>query len=235
MGIKFLLKELWTYGPTQEFINRRYKREGVLPIAYKHIKSLTLMDGTTFPIKTKEDFSHCLCIRHDYQFDDIRKDDIVIDLGANIGGFSIPAAQKSDHVYAVEPLFYKELGENIDLNCVPHVRVMATALGKKGENQWIEYMGKKQVVPCITFPEIKEFAGGCDFLKCDCEGAEHLLTLDDLQGIRRIELELHGNPASEKRFLDMLSQEFDYVYDCVYSGILTGSLGIVHATRKGLK
>jgi 2-polyprenyl-3-methyl-5-hydroxy-6-metoxy-1,4-benzoquinol methylase len=58
-----------------------------------------------------KDLISVLQVRGDYRFDDIREDDIVIDIGANIGAFSIPASRVSKHVYAVEPITVEELKE----------------------------------------------------------------------------------------------------------------------------
>jgi len=44
---------------------------------------------------------------------------VVLDLGANVGCFTLRAAQKAKHVYAVEPLYTDELVSNIALNEIP--------------------------------------------------------------------------------------------------------------------
>ena len=53
-----------------------------------------------------------------YDFSDIRRDDKIIDLGANIGGFAIAASHKvcKYPVMAIEPLRYKYLVNNININ-----------------------------------------------------------------------------------------------------------------------
>ena len=64
----------------------------------------------------------------EYRFSDIRNDDIVIDIGANVGAFCIRAAYYSASVYAVEPITYEILRKNIRLNRVS-VTVFDCALG----------------------------------------------------------------------------------------------------------
>ena len=51
--------------------------------------------------------------QQDYIFDDIRKDDIVIDIGASVGGFCIPASKRANRVYAVEPMTPDMLSKRI--------------------------------------------------------------------------------------------------------------------------
>ena len=109
----------------------------------------------------------------DYYFDDIRPDDRVIDIGANVGAFCIRAARYSPHVVAIEPVTTRYLSENILLNNVP-VRVIEGALGD-GNPTEICWDDCRRMVPSYTLHQIIELFGGCDFLKCDCEGAEWLI------------------------------------------------------------
>ncbi len=169
----------------------------------------------------------------DYRFDDIRKDDIVIDIGANVGAFCIRAARYSDHVIAVEPVTTGILRENIRLNAVP-VRIIEGALGdgNSREIRWDEYP-----VMALTFPlkKIIAMAGGCDFLKCDCEGAEWLIEPPDLAGVRRIEMELHLPPICglpNPALLDYISQHFTFDIDQVPCHGPLGLMGYLHATHR---
>jgi hypothetical protein len=77
-------------------------------------------------------------------------------------------------------------------------------------------------------------AGGCDFLKCDCEGAEWLIRPRDLDRIKRIEMELHIPPISglpDPALLDYIGDHYTFSIDRspVYSTL--GVMGILHATR----
>ena len=169
----------------------------------------------------------------DYRFDDIRKDDIVIDIGANVGAFCIRAARYSNRVVAVEPVTAGILRENIRLNEV-RVRVLDGALGDghMREIQWDEYP-----VLALTFPlkKIIAMAGGCDFLKCDCEGAEWLIEPTDFASVRRIEMELHLPPICgppNPALLDYISQHFTFNIDQVPCHGPLGLMGYLHATRR---
>jgi len=65
-----------------------------------------------------------------YKFDDIQNDDIVLDIGANIGAFSIMASRKARRVYAVEPIFGEIIDTNLKLNGINNVKVVEVALGE---------------------------------------------------------------------------------------------------------
>jgi hypothetical protein len=170
----------------------------------------------------------------EYRFDDIRTADVVVDIGANIGAFCIRAARYSDQVAAVEPVAWEILEENIRLN---HARVKvirgALGCGNRGEVTWD---GCRVSVPTYTLRQIIGMAGGCDFLKCDCEGGEWLMKPEDLSGIRRIEMELHippiGGPLNQA-LLDYIGIHYDFEIERKPCHDTLGVIGVLHAKRRG--
>lgn len=127
---------------------------------------------------------------------DMRLTDTVIDIGACIGGFTIPAAMTAQHVYAIEPLYADELQKNIILNNLEdRITVIDAGLGC-GDPVTVRYGDREKTIKTMTFSELREIGGRCDFLKCDCEGAEWTIHPKDLNGIRRIELEIHRGRQS---------------------------------------
>ncbi len=168
----------------------------------------------------------------EYRFSDIRKDDIVVDIGANVGAFCIRAAYYSDYVYAIEPVTYEILQKNIILNGVS-VTVLDCALGS-GNVEAVGWDSVNLNMRTVTLKTIIGMAGGCDFLKCDCEGAEWLIDPHDLGKIRRIEMELHLPPIGglpNPRFLDYISRNYDFQVDYMPSQAPLGLLGYLHASR----
>ncbi len=150
---------------------------------------LTTDDGLTFRRMPPE--ADAIYLVGEYRFDDIQKDDLVIDIGANVGGFCIRAARRSDHVLAVEPVLAEALRENIAI--------------------------------------------GCDFLKCDCEGAEWTIQPSDLDGVRRIEMELHAPPIGgpvNRALLDYIGRHYEFEIDRTPISGTQGVMGILHAARK---
>ncbi len=78
-------------------------------------------------------------------------------------------------------------------------------------------------------------AGGCDFLKADCEGAERSIEPGDMAGIRRIEMELHIPPISgpvNRRLLSYLGEHFHYRIDRIPCHGELGVMGVLHGWRK---
>ena len=174
----------------QNYINSRYvEHNDVLLVKKKYLTDCTTeINGKLFYITKCIDSVEE--INNDYKYEDIRKDDIVVDIGANVGGFSITVSDKCRRLYAVEPLFVKELENNLRLNNVGNCTIIPKGLGK-GYTK-LEFKSNIQMVDCISFKDIKNMVGGkIDFLKMDCEGGEWFISRDDLDGIRRIEMELH--------------------------------------------
>lgn len=159
---------------------------------------------------------------NDYYTKDIRPSDIVLDIGANIGGFSLDIYKKVHSVYAVEPLFIDKLNRNIELNNAKNINVIPCALGS-GEMD-ITYNGLSRKVIGLSLGDIIKLCGDhVDFLKCDCEGAEWCITLPEIMNIRRIEAEIHNfdNKHNFKDFENLLiSSGFDYTKRIVSNNML---------------
>jgi FkbM family methyltransferase len=171
----------------------------------------------------------------EYWMNDIRNDDHVLDSGANIGAFCIRAAKISRHVTAVEPVTADLLARNIALNGVK-VRVIHGGLGD-GSSSGIKWDGVCSSVPTFRLRDLVRMAGGCDFLKCDCEGAEWKIHPRDLKGIRRIEMELHLPPiggAPNIGLLHYIGREYFFSIDRIPAHGPLGLLGILHAWRPPL-
>lgn len=152
--------------------------------------------------------------------------DVVIDVGAHVGMFSIFASQfcKKGQVYSYEPAKenFNVLNENLSKNRITNVRAYNKAgSSKKGKmrfylsgddfaahslysksEKWIE-------VETTTLKDIfnDNKLETCNFLKMDCEGAEYdmLMNLpeDYLKKIRKICLEYHNIEDSQYTVTDL--------------------------------
>ena len=148
----------------------------------------------------------------------IEEGDIVIDIGANIGIFSIYASLKAPKgkVYAYEPfkVHYKRLLDNLKANNLKNVSAFNLAVCKKKgkRNLFIhkncsgmhslvfkEDSKGKAIVDCITLKDIfeKNNIKKCDFLKIDCEGAEYEI--------------LYNAPKNILKKINKISLEFDNI------------------------
>jgi FkbM family methyltransferase len=169
----------------------------------------------------------------EYRFDDILPDDRVLDIGANVGGFCIRAARMSGHVTAVEPVTTPLLLENIRANNVT-VQVIAGALGD-GKPREICWDDSRIISPTYPLKDLITMSGGCDFLKCDCEGAEWLINPPDLEHVHRIEMEIHLPPISgpvNPALLEYISHFYDFEIERKPCHDVLGVMGVLHAERK---
>lgn len=194
--------------------------------------TVTTPDGVTF--RRMPEGADAVYVVGEYRFDDIRPEDIVLDIGANVGAFCIRAARRSRRVLAVEPVLTEALRENVRANGVD-VMVVGGALGD-GRRQRIAWGGGAVTVTTRTLKAFAGMIGGCDFLKCDCEGAEWTLRPEDLDGVRRIEMELHmppiGGPVN-RRLLDYIGEHYDFTIDRTPGYDVRGVMGVLHAARRG--
>jgi len=192
---------------------------------------LAARDGTRF-LKVSTPFRQVMEVP-EYWMEDIRVKDRVLDIGANIGAFCIRAAKVSRQVSAVEPVTADLLEENIALNRV-NVRVIHAALGD-GSPAAIEWDNVRSLVPTFRLRDLIRNAGGCDFLKCDCEGAEWQIDPDDLAGIRRIEMELHQPPIGgppNPNLLRSIGELYAFSIDRIPVHGPLGQMGILHAWKQ---
>jgi FkbM family methyltransferase len=144
----------------------------------------------------------------------IEEDDVVVDIGANIGIVSIFAALRTKkRVYAFEPSpeNCEFLRRNILANGLGNVVVYNVAVCDKTKKQTRLYLGDSvghSLIPAelkeeytyvssVTLRDIIENVVGEDigFLKIDCEGCEGLIFLSTpieyLRRVKKMEVEFH--------------------------------------------
>lgn len=174
-----------------------------------------------------------LQVETDYDYSDIRSTDIVMDIGACIGAFSIKVSDMVDIVYAIEPLMICELEKNIILNDKHNIFIFEASLGN-GLSR-VVWDGKHKNLIGLTLTELINIAGGhIDFLKIDCEGGEHTIHPEEIMNIRRIEAEIHivnqsGKSFRLESFEDILKKAgFEYTKQYLQYGRLM----LIHAKNK---
>jgi FkbM family methyltransferase len=151
---------------------------------------------------------------------DIKGHDVVIDIGAHIGSFSILAASKGAAVHSFEPVqrTYDLLVKNIELNELAVKAYRYGVMGKEeqdkkiyirafnygGSNFYVPHQDPKwkEIVDVVTLDWIVQHEGldEIDFLKLDCEGAELeiLESFSDLRRIKNMALEYHIGERRDK-------------------------------------
>jgi FkbM family methyltransferase len=145
----------------------------------------------------------------------IKKDSIVVDVGAHIGSFTIIAATLASRVIVYEPVAsnYEMLTKNVKLNGLQNVSIFEMAVSEvSGFSDIYIYddastgthtlyktsnTSLTKRIQTISLDEIitKESLPTIDFLKLDCEGAEHEILKNISQEtaikIRSIVMETH--------------------------------------------
>ena len=223
---------LYCKGNLQKYINRRFQSKEQAVITYKYYDHIVTKTG--LKINITQDFNTVEDVIGDYQTDDLDRSFVAVDIGANIGGFTLMASQRCDHVFSVEPVRVKEFKNNIALNNIHNVFLFKKALGD-GSPIDIGWGGTINTVQTVTFNEVVSMANSMypdkkKFLKCDCEGGEKFIPLELLATFDRIEMELHRwEPEAAARIPKGLEKTHTVVVDHVGA---YGSIGILHAVKK---
>lgn len=192
-----------------------------------------LRNGIKYEIRTKTSdraIFHEIWIRKYYTpagFT-IKEDDVVVEIGAHIGIFSIFAAQlaRNGKVYSFEPMpaNYEMLQRNIILNkannIIPVNKAVSDKKGKKefhlssseiytGEHSFFlrgDKLMKTIEVETLSLENIVKDhnISEIDFLKMDCEGAEYEILFnvpdDILRRIKQISMECHDIDNTRNKF-----------------------------------
>lgn len=171
-------------------------------------------------------------IRQDYLRDvaPLREGDCVVDIGANIGAFTVLAARmvgKTGKVFAYEPdpICCERLRENVRLNALSNVVVDNSAVsGSNGtarlhrhqKNAFsslfevvdgrVDEHGESFEVPLVAIADvIARCEGPVRLLKVDCEGAEYemfdAMTAESATNVQQIAMEVHGIPGRSREDL----------------------------------
>lgn len=155
---------------------------------------------------------------------------VFVDIGANIGWYSILAALNGAYVYAFEPIpeTYQRLTRNIALNHVSQIKTFPVGLGEKRGSETFYYNpnasgsssradldyfgdGRTQVVNSMidTLDHIacEEQFERVDLIKCDIEGAELFAFRGAVETIKKF------RPFVICEMLRKWSAKFDYYPD----------------------
>jgi len=149
---------------------------------------------------------------------EIKNNDLVIDIGSNIGIFSIYASMKSPKgkIYSYEPFktHYNRFLKNIELNNLKNINPNNLAVCRqKGKRELFinekssgmhsvifkENSKNKAIINCTTLKDIFEInkIKKCNFLKIDCEGAEYEI--------------IYNTPKNILCKIEKISLEFDNI------------------------
>jgi FkbM family methyltransferase len=173
----------------------------------------------------------------------------IIDVGANVGFFSLFAASKwGGQIFAYEPVQanYEEMVHNVKAN--PHATIKCRHMAVSGVSGVIEILfdhcttaltttataspsvhktGKTEEVKAVTLLDIFEQEGlrTVDLLKMDCEGSEFSILYqtspETLKRISQMAIEVHGNRDADNHNANALKE------------FLTATGFTVHSNERG--
>jgi FkbM family methyltransferase len=184
------------------------------------------------------------------QYCGIPWDSVVVDIGANVGVFSLFAARRARVVYALEPASsnFERLVKNtsqvasiVPLKCACAARDGRATLDVSGSPVAFSLKtssgsGTQEAIEVISLATLFERykIERCDFLKLDCEGAEFEIVWESdpalLSRVRRIVMEYHDHLSTQYSHVEMLEKLKSLGYQAT-SYKPNGVYGMIAAVR----
>jgi FkbM family methyltransferase len=189
------------------------------------------------------------------EYGDMKRFKTIVDIGANMGAFSIYSAMSSkiSNIYSFEPspINYKILQFNIEQNSLSNaVNIFNSAIYSESGNKELSLgesplhsfhqIGKNDTritVKCITMHNIFDIVQNqnIDLLKLNCEGSEYKilsnLSPNDFYKIKNIRLEYHNLPNIKKGGLGLCHLLKKNEYKIKRFTRYRGVSGFIWATR----
>lgn len=186
---------------------------------------------------------------------EIEKDNLVIDIGANIGVFASYAATRADNVkvIAFEPFpdNVDWLRKNVAESNLSNITIHPQAVGGVTEERilqisdsWMKHVlsevtngnnGNDLYVRYLNFSDIMNRIPKCDLLKVDCEGSEYEIfyssSPETLKKIRRIVGEFHPRGSDGKNGRALCQCLESNGFDITHFTMLENEEGIFCATN----
>ena len=171
--------------------------------------------------------------KYDYFGYRVNPGDVVVDIGANIGAFSLYAAKTcgASHVISFEPFLdnYKVLSNNVEHNMLRNITCVNQAVAGQGSVRTLRLDSTDAAchslvggssertieVECCTLDDVfRRFSlTKIDYLKIDCEGAEYEIlenAVSRLPQIRRISMETHTTFDRKAEDIEKLLRRHDF-------------------------
>jgi FkbM family methyltransferase len=183
----------------------------------------------------------------------LRPNNVFLDVGANVGYFSLYAAinDPTARVFAFEPVkeLFEKLEKNISINHLENIQPIRAAVGERNEEKEMflsgddnkgmssfrkpeNFSGKTEKVKVMSIDDwlVVSGIGRIDVIKMDIEGSE-LAALKGmkktLQSIRPL-LIVEINPGTLSLFGLSPADIYDFLTDLDFSGYLISSNGRLH-------
>ena len=205
------------------------------------VNNIVLKNGLKFYIYSWSDINHLVeLMKGYYNMHNIGYKNIILDVGANTGDFSVAISKKANKIYAIEPIkaVYDILLQNIKINNLTNIHTYNLAISDKSGKQKMNLLKKQTstanlsvtgnlTVNCISWSAFYKRIGApkkIDLLKLDIECGEYSLLNDSkiLNYIQEIRMELHLRGSKNKIFLflnllknykfRLMNSSFDHLY-----------------------
>lgn len=185
----------------------------------------------------------------------------VVDIGANIGAFTVDAARRVGpagcvHAFEPDPEVCERLSDNVKLNGLTNVVIHNCAVGGENGEACLYRHGKSAFTSLLATVDdrsqqhsesftvrvmgareaLQACGGRIDLLKVDCEGAEYdlfdALDADAVAAVKQISMEVHAVPNRTPASLEQRLEVLGYQVTPGYPLVATRTADPVQAALK---
>lgn len=231
--IKYLIKDFLRQKNFQSFINARFRDDAKVVLDKIAIEWLIYqLTGSKIKIgkyAEEADISY-------YKINEIQKEDVVLDIGAGSGIYSLLSAVVAKKVYPIEPLISDIAKKNIENSHLSDkIYFLDFAFGKNGETIICNYWSTKKEKTARDLNYILDNVDpNITVVKCDCEGGEWggILPCTDFKKIRKIDMEYHFFENRDLKDLDnLMSLLHSHNFKIELRKDIDQRMGMLHAKR----
>ncbi len=207
---RYNLKRILIFGKSVPLIIFNIKNWFSFLLSYYSLWTgiIFLRSGIKLELVDSLDASSLNVIFFKKEYGEVKRGDIVIDIGANRGYFSVYASSLGAKVYAYEPIkeCYEVLKRNnkmngLDIECynigiAKDDSIKTFYLNSPISTSFVRQNSAEvetRKVKCVSLEKVIDKFGKIDLIKCDIEGAEYeiLLNTPNLNKVGNIRLEYH--------------------------------------------
>jgi len=194
------------------------------------IKKVKLKNGLLYNLTDPTDNMLILeYTQNYYDIQNIKPNNVCVDVGANSGDFSIFCSKKFKEIYAFEPIpkTFQLMNENIKLNKLLNIKTYNYGLSDKTKTAKfdlpkftgvakINKHGKNNIY-VISWSKMQSIVEKkINLLKIDCEGAEYSILNDNqfLKNVDEIRMELHifnkNDRKKAHKLIDLFTNKYNF-------------------------
>jgi len=181
------------------FAARRFKSVGMLTVGRRNL--IVRVDGVQYQVRPGTNDLDLISPKHEpitTEWFDVGEDDIVVDIGAHIGRYTLRAASKASKVIAVEPdpSNFRLLESNVALNGLSNVVLVSKAMSSRAGPRLLRRAGRSNTGMSTLLPDSSGREASSEDIIVDGETLDHLVGAHALSRIDWLKIDVEGHEVA---------------------------------------